>query len=72
MLERHPFKGLKPLKVDKTGRVRFLTGAEEAALRAALQKREDGLREARKRFNAWRVARGKKPLPEREETTSIT
>jgi site-specific recombinase XerD len=66
ILDRHPLEGLKPLKADKTGRVRFLSADEEAALRTALGTREQGLRQARARFNAWRVARGKKPLPERE------
>jgi integrase len=66
VLDRHPFRGLKPLKTDKTGRVRFLSPQEEKALRAALDKREALLREARLRFNTWRVARGKKPLPKRE------
>jgi integrase len=66
VLIKHPLAGLKPLKADKTGRVRFLTAEEEAALREALRTREEGLRQARIRFNAWRVARGKKPLPERE------
>jgi integrase len=66
VLERHPLAGLKPLKADKTGRVRFLAAEEEAALRKALATREERLRQARARFNAWRVARGRKPLPERE------
>jgi integrase len=66
VLESHPFKGLKPLKTDKTGRVRFLTSDEEGALRQALDDREAKLREARKRFNIWRAERGRKPLPERE------
>lgn len=66
VLDRHPLAGLKPLKADKTGRVRFLTADEEAALRKALTDREQNLREARIRFNTWRIARGKKPLPERE------
>jgi integrase len=65
VLERHPLAGLKPLKADKTGRVRFLSSAEEAALRKALTGREDARRKARKRFNTWRVERNKKPLPER-------
>ena len=65
ILATHPFPGLKPLKFDKTGRVRFLTPAEEAALRKALEDREQGLREARTRFNAWRAARGRKALPAR-------
>lgn len=66
VLDQHPLKGLKPMKADKTGRVRFLTAQEEAALRKALADREERLRQARIRFNTWRVARGKKPLPERE------
>lgn len=61
-----PLHGLKPLKTDKGGRVRFLTAGEEKALREALEDREKALRQARVRFNTWRVARGKKPLPERE------
>jgi integrase len=66
VLDRHPFKGLKPMKADKTGRVRFLSTEEEKSLRGALDKREDQLRKARMRFNIWRIARGKKPLPKRE------
>lgn len=66
IIAKHPLAGLKPLKVDRTGRVRFLTEDEEDALRTALETREEGLRQARARFNAWRLARGRKPLPERE------
>jgi len=65
VVDRHPLAGLKPLKADRTGRVRFLMAEEEAALRKVLVGREDRLREARIRFNTWRVTRGKKPLPER-------
>jgi integrase len=66
VLDVHPLKGLKPMKADKTGRVRFLTAQEEAVLRKALGDREEKLRQARIRFNTWRIARGRKPLPERE------
>lgn len=66
ILDKHPLAGLKPLKADKTGRVRFLTAEEEGALRQALETREEGLRAARARFNAWREERGMRPLPERE------
>jgi integrase len=66
VLNSSPLAGLKPLRADKTGRVRFLTADEEGDLRTALATREEGLREARARFNAWRVARGKSPLSERE------
>ncbi len=66
VLERHPFKGLKAMKTDKTGRVRFLSAEEEVELRAALAEREQSLLAARMRFNTWRAARGMEPLPERE------
>ena len=66
ILDCHPLAGLRPLKTDKAGRVRFLSNDEEAALRKALGARERQLREARIRFNAWRVARGKAPLPNRD------
>jgi integrase len=65
VIERHPFKGLKLLKVDKAGRVRFLSTEEEGALREALDGREARLREAHARFNKWRRARHLKPVPER-------
>ena len=61
--ERHPFAGLKPLKVDRTGRVRYLSEEEEARLREALLEREESLRPARIRFNAWRTVRGRPMLP---------
>lgn len=66
VLDVHPLAGLKPMKADKTGRVRFLSDGEEGALRRALVEREDRLRQARIRFNTWRVARGRAPLPERD------
>jgi integrase len=62
-IDRHPFVGLKPLKHDRSGRVRYLDEDEEQQLREALLKREDKLRKDRERFNAWRVARHKSPLP---------
>jgi len=66
VIDKHPLAGLKPLKFDKTGRVRFLTAAEETALRKGLVDREERLRQARIRFNTWRIARDRKPLPERQ------
>jgi integrase len=69
----HPLAGLKPLKADKTGRVRYLSADEEAALRAALDRREEVLRDRRARFNEWRLKHNGKRggvilemLPERE------
>lgn len=67
VLNRHPFHGLKPLKTDRTGRVRYLSAEEEIAVREALAKREESLRQARIRFNEWRAARGRSLLPPRSE-----
>jgi len=66
LIESHPFGAVKPLRVDKRGRVRFLSSQEERRLRDALIKRETSLREARERFNAWRAKRDFEPLPPRE------
>lgn len=66
VIVKNPLTGLKPLKIDKTARVRFLSVAEEAALRKGLVDREERLRQARTKFNTWRLARRLKPLPERE------
>ena len=63
VLERHPFAGLKPLKIDRTGRVRYLSAHEEGRMREALVQREDSLRQARVRFNAWLAARCRPTLP---------
>ena len=67
VLAAHPFAGLKPLRTDKTGRVRYLTPEEENRLREALIAREQAMRDARERFNQWRRARGLEPLPPRSE-----
>jgi len=66
LIDRHPFVGLKQLKTDRKGRVRYLSADEEARLRKALLDREEGLRKARDTFNAWRVERDLRPLPARE------
>jgi hypothetical protein len=51
VLEEHPFRALKPLKTDRTGRVRYLHAPEESGLREAMSRREVTLREARMHFN---------------------
>ncbi len=67
VLAGHPFAAVRPLRHDKTGRVRFLSPDEERSLRAALVSREERLRVARDRFNTWRKVRHLEPLPRREE-----
>jgi site-specific recombinase XerD len=56
-IDRHPFYGLKPLKHDRAGRVRYLDEEEERQLRDAFTRRNETLRNERDRFNAWRAAR---------------
>jgi integrase len=65
VLDRHPLNGVKPMKYDKTPRVRYLSDVEEAALRAALITREERMRAERIRMNTHLVERGKAPLPDR-------
>ncbi|MEO8313305.1 MAG: site-specific integrase [Pseudomonadota bacterium] len=63
VIDVHPFGEVKPLRVDKRGRVRYLSPNEERRLRDALIKRETSLREARERFNTWRDRRNYQSLP---------
>jgi integrase len=60
----HPLRGLKRSKVDRTGVVRFLSRAEEAALRRALAARDKRMRIERANANAWRAERGYELFPE--------
>ena len=63
LVDGHPLTKVRQAKVDHIGRVRFLDAAEERRLRAALDEREETLRLARDRFNAWRSTRGFVLLP---------
>jgi hypothetical protein len=67
VIEKHPFAGLKPLRHDRSGHVRYLNATEEAALRSALFAREEKLRRERENFNDWLKVRGRAPLPRRTE-----
>jgi len=60
----HPLRGLKRSKVDRMGVVRFLSNAEEAALRKALTARDERMRLDRTNANAWRAERSYELLPE--------
>ncbi|MFE8032031.1 phage integrase [Thiohalocapsa marina] len=64
-IEQHPLTKLKPVKVDTKGKVRYLSPEEEAALRAALEAREQRKAEQRDNFNEWRKARKLATLPQR-------
>jgi integrase len=63
LIAEHPMRGVRGAKVDAIGRLRYLSGAEEKRLRAALKARDEARCDGRARFNAWRSARGYKTLP---------
>jgi integrase len=59
LLDVHPIgKDVKRLKADNTGRIRYLTPAEEARLRKALDVRDAARRARRGQANEWRRQRG--------------
>lgn len=64
VLDRHPLKGLKPLKYDKTPRVKYLSAVEEQALRDAMTAREHRMRDERRRMNRHLSERRLPLLPE--------
>lgn len=63
IIEEHPFEKLKPLKVDRSPNIRYLTEDEEKRLRQALDEREAKIREERSSANKWRDDRGYELLP---------
>lgn len=63
-LEAHPLAKLKRLKVDRRGRVRFLTTEEEKALRNAMTDREATICAERDSANKWRSDRKKDLMPD--------
>ncbi len=64
LLKANPLDGLKPLKEDSTLKTRVLTEDEETRLFAALDRREQELREGRASANVWRKDRGYDLLPD--------
>ena len=62
-IEANPLAGVKKLKTDKMGSTRFLSGDEEVRLVAELSKRDQRIRAARDRGNAWRKKRDLPLLP---------
>jgi integrase len=59
----HPLRALKPLKLDNSRIVRYLTDDEERRLLKALDTREEGLRRGRDNANQWRRERDYAELP---------
>ncbi len=59
LLDKHPLDRVKPCKIDSHPKVRFLSVDEEAALRKALDEREQHLVGRRESANQWRIDRGR-------------
>ena len=64
VLETNPLQKLRPIRTDESSRARYLTAAEETALRNALTERDTRLRENRANGNVWRRARHQAVLPD--------
>jgi integrase len=62
LIDANPIKDVDKPKVDRRPKVRYLSPAEDARLRAALAARDRAAIEARSRANAWRKARSKPAL----------
>lgn len=60
----NPLAGMKLAKIDSLARVRYLDDDEENALRAALDAREETIRQERASANAWRSERGYTLFPD--------
>lgn len=56
-IDIHPLSKVKPLKVDNSGKVRFLTDDEESRLLTTLDDREEKVRTERDSANKWRKER---------------
>jgi integrase len=64
-IEVHPIEKVKRTRVDDRATVRFLTEDEQKRLYEALDAREERLRAARDRANAWRAERDYPLMPDR-------
>ncbi len=70
IIEINPLAGMKRLKIDDKGRVRYLSIEEEEALRQALDNRQDKQREERVRYIKWCRERDREaPAPYTEPHT---
>jgi integrase len=64
VLDFNPLSSVKPLKLDNSSRIRFLSSEEELRLRKALDEREQELRRGRDSGNLWRQKRRYTQLPD--------
>jgi integrase len=58
MIDIHPLAKLKLLKVDRVGKVRYLSAEEEERLRQTIKLRDEKIKQDRASANHWRQERG--------------
>jgi|TARA_B110000902_G_scaffold259465_1_gene330833 integrase len=58
VIANNPLNKIKPLKLDASSRIRYLSSDEETRLRESLDKREHKIRSGRESGNNWREVRG--------------
>jgi len=63
IIENNPLKGMRQLKTDKTGKVRFLDVDEKNRLMKALHDRQNSFRKERESHNRWLEIRHKDQKP---------
>jgi integrase len=63
LLDVNPLLGVKRIKAGIEDRIRYLSKAEEKALRKTLEKREAKFRRRRESGNRWRAERGREQKP---------
>ncbi len=63
-IEIHPLEKLKLLKVDRIGKIRFLSVAEEKKLRQTMKARDEKMKMEREHANQWRKERDYKLYPD--------
>lgn len=64
LISENPLEKLKPLKIDSSAKVRYLSKEEELRLKQALDVRDNELKAARARANEWRSERGYESYPD--------
>jgi integrase len=64
LIALHPLATVKAARLDRIGRVRFLSADEEKRLRATLEARDERRRVARMKANEWRREREYPEMPE--------
>jgi integrase len=69
VVEDHPLRKLKQLRIDKSPNVRYLSKSEETRLLATLGARDQGMKSARGRGNEFRKARSYPLLPRMDKLT---